>query len=78
MEHIPFRNAEKRGALHQNWKKLTFLHWEVNPAELRKHLPAGLELDLFEGKAYDRLYSVYYGKSTTAYDSLGSRNFDIW
>ena len=52
MEHIPFAMPEKRGVLHQNWKKLTFLHWEVNPDELRKHLPAGLELDLFEGKAY--------------------------
>ena len=52
VEHIPFPMPDKRCALHQNWKKLTFLHWEVDPETLRKHLPAGLELDLFEGKAY--------------------------
>jgi hypothetical protein len=52
VEHIPFAMPEKRCALHQNWKKLTFLHWEIDPEVLRKHLPTGLELDLFEGKAY--------------------------
>jgi uncharacterized protein len=38
--------------LHQNWHHLLFLHWEVPPAELQALLPAGLDLDTFEGKAY--------------------------
>src|SRR5437763_12767076 len=38
--------------LHQNWHHLLFLHWEVPPAELQALLPAGLDLDTFDGKAY--------------------------
>jgi len=34
------------------WRHLLFLHWVVDPAQLRRQLPPGLELDLFEGKAY--------------------------
>lgn len=52
VDHIPFAMPKKRPALRQNWKKLTFLHWQVEAQLLRKHLPQGLELDLFEGKAY--------------------------
>tara|TARA_X000001036_G_scaffold95251_2_gene87881 strand:+ start:11279 stop:11950 length:672 start_codon:yes stop_codon:yes gene_type:complete len=36
----------------QSWKHLSFLHWEVDPEKLSLHLPEGLELDLFDGKAY--------------------------
>ncbi len=50
--HIPFPMPESRWILRQNWKKLTFLHWEVDPDSLRAHLPDGLEVDLHEGKAY--------------------------
>jgi uncharacterized protein YqjF (DUF2071 family) len=38
--------------LYQNWHHLLFLHWEVPPGELQSLLPAGLDLDTFEGKAY--------------------------
>jgi hypothetical protein len=34
------------------WRHLLFLHWEVDADELRRLLPAGLELDLYEGRAY--------------------------
>ena len=30
----------------------TFMHWEVQPEKLEPYIPEGLELDLFEGKAY--------------------------
>lgn len=38
--------------MRQDWKHLLFLHWEVDPGQLRSLVPAGLELDLFEGRAY--------------------------
>ena len=34
------------------WHDLAFLHWPVRPARLREHLPAGLELDTFDGSAW--------------------------
>ena len=52
VDHIPFPMPETRWILRQNWKKLTFLHWRVDPALLRAHLPEDLELDLFDGEAY--------------------------
>ena len=52
VDHIPFPIPKVRPALRQGWKKLTFLHWEVEPDILRTHLPDDLELDLHEGKAY--------------------------
>jgi uncharacterized protein YqjF (DUF2071 family) len=34
------------------WCDLLFAHYTINPSRLRAHLPAGLELDLFESRAY--------------------------
>ena len=31
---------------------MIFLHWEVSPEQVRQHLPAGVEPDLFEGRAF--------------------------
>ncbi len=36
----------------QNWRVLAFLHWEVDAEVLSAHLPAGLTLDTFEGRAF--------------------------
>jgi len=38
--------------MYQTWNDLLFLHWEVDPAELQKVLPAGLYVDTYNGKAY--------------------------
>lgn len=38
--------------MQMRWLDLLFAHWPVDPAVLRPLLPAGLELDLFEGRAY--------------------------
>ncbi len=48
----PTRRPPGRSVMRQNWRKLLFLHWEVDPAQLRPLVPASLDLDLFEGKAY--------------------------
>ena len=38
--------------MHQNWRMLTFLHWEVSVERLRPLVPAPLDLDLYDGRAY--------------------------
>jgi uncharacterized protein YqjF (DUF2071 family) len=38
--------------MHQRWQDLAFLHWSVRPESLAALLPPGLELDLWDGKAY--------------------------
>jgi uncharacterized protein YqjF (DUF2071 family) len=38
--------------MRQRWADLLFLHWEVDPAELRAKLPSELTLDLFDGRAF--------------------------
>ena len=51
-DHLPFPMPERKHSLNQNWKGLTFMHWEVDPNILRKHIPNDLEIELFQGKAY--------------------------
>lgn len=41
-----------RPVMYQAWSDLTFLHWEVDPAEVQMRLPEGLRVDTFEGKTY--------------------------
>jgi hypothetical protein len=36
----------------QKWRDLLFLHWEYDPDLIQQTLPAGLQVDVFEGKAY--------------------------
>src|SRR4051812_28039989 len=38
--------------MRQRWRELLFLHWEVDPGVIRPLVPRGLDLDLFEGRAY--------------------------
>lgn len=38
--------------LRQTWAKLLFLHWRVPAERLRALVPAGLEIDTFEGEAW--------------------------
>ncbi|MCK5941840.1 MAG: DUF2071 domain-containing protein, partial [Planctomycetes bacterium] len=38
--------------LEMRWEDLLFLHWSVAPDLLRPHLPAGLELDTCDGRAW--------------------------
>jgi uncharacterized protein YqjF (DUF2071 family) len=36
----------------QRWHEISFFHWSFDPALLRPRLPAGLQLDTFDGKAW--------------------------
>jgi uncharacterized protein YqjF (DUF2071 family) len=38
--------------MRQNWRELLFAHWEWDPDEVQRSLPAGLAVDCFEGRAY--------------------------
>ena len=39
-------------AMKMGWEELLFAHWPVRPEMLRDLIPAGLELELFEGEAW--------------------------
>ena len=51
-DHLPFPMPSRKYTLSQEWRNLTFMHWEVDPEKLRPHLPHGLEIDTYDGKAY--------------------------
>jgi hypothetical protein len=38
--------------MRQGWRDAVFLHWEIPTDEARRHLPAGVEPDVFEGRTY--------------------------
>jgi uncharacterized protein YqjF (DUF2071 family) len=38
--------------MRQRWAHLLFLHWKVDPLQLKPLLPPGLQLDTFDGSAY--------------------------
>ena len=51
-DHLPFAMPDRAYSLDQEWKFLTFMHWEVDQEKLAKYIPDGLEIDLYEGRAY--------------------------
>ena len=38
----------------QKWENLLFLHWPVSKESLESTIPEGLEVDLFEGDAWQQ------------------------
>jgi uncharacterized protein len=48
----PARRPAGRCVMYQRWAHLLFLHWAVPAETLRGRLPAGLELDTFDGQAF--------------------------
>src|SRR5687767_4272375 len=48
----PTLRPERAPLLRQSWQHLLFLHWDLPPEVLRPLVPAGLELDLFDGRAW--------------------------
>lgn len=43
----------------QRWTDLLFLHWKVAPEEVRKTLPPGLTVDVFDGAAWVGIVPFY-------------------
>jgi uncharacterized protein YqjF (DUF2071 family) len=48
----PSRRPEGPNAGTQRWRQLLFLHWTLPVEEVRRLVPASLELDLWNGEAY--------------------------
>ena len=52
INHRPYPPPSDPWVGHMRWCDLAFLHWAVDPAEVRPLLPRGLELDTFEDRAW--------------------------
>lgn len=52
MSRVSRFRPEGTVVMRPQWSNLLFLHWEFAPEAVQKLLPAGLELDLYEGRAY--------------------------
>lgn len=50
--HRPWPYPDRSWVIRQDWIHLAFLHWALDPEQLRPLIPAPLRLDTFEGKAY--------------------------
>ena len=52
LAHRPWPLPDGPWIMTQSWHDLLFAHWPVDADELRRRLPAGLELDVFDGQAW--------------------------
>jgi uncharacterized protein YqjF (DUF2071 family) len=50
--HRPWPLPSRPWVMFQSWRNLMFAHWSVPRATLRLLVPAQLEIDLFEGRAW--------------------------
>jgi hypothetical protein len=50
--HRPWPMPEAPWIMSQTWHDLLFAHWPVDADALRPHVPAGFEIDLYEGQAW--------------------------
>jgi uncharacterized protein len=50
--HRPWPLPERRWLMGQTWRHLLFAHWSVDRAALARIVPAPLELDLYESRAW--------------------------
>ena len=48
----PTRRPDGSNSGTQRWESLLFCHWEIDPVDLRGHVPGELEIDTFEGRAF--------------------------
>ncbi len=49
IERVP---PHRSPVMYQRWDELLFLHWSVDVSEVAQHLPPGLRVDSFDGKAW--------------------------
>jgi uncharacterized protein len=50
--HRPWPVPSSPWAMTMSWVDLLFAHWPVDPAQISRHLPDGLEVDTYEGDAW--------------------------
>jgi uncharacterized protein YqjF (DUF2071 family) len=49
--------------MRQNWRDVTFLHWRVDSALVRRLIPPQLEPDIFDGSGWVGLVPLSHRKS---------------
>lgn len=49
---VPLAPPVRRPVMLQHWRRLTFLHWRYPPSAVQALLPAGLEVETFDGAAW--------------------------
>lgn len=73
--------------LKMKWKKAFFAHWDWEPKDVEAHLPEGLQLDTFNGRAYlgvvpflmeDIRLSVMPSGTGLAFPELNLRTYVTW
>lgn len=52
IDHRPYPYPRSAWVMTQSWDELLFMHWSVEPSVMRALVPLGLELDLFEERAW--------------------------
>jgi uncharacterized protein YqjF (DUF2071 family) len=50
--HRPWPLPRRPWVMTQTWHDLLFAHWPIEPQVIRSKLPAAVELDLFDGRAW--------------------------
>ena len=50
--------------MRQRWERLTFLHWSFDPAQVQQLLPAGLQVETFDGAAWVGLVPFFMRVAT--------------
>ena len=50
--HRPWPVPNRSWAIRMRWRDLLFAHWTADSAVIRRLIPEGLELDLYDGSAY--------------------------
>lgn len=51
-DHRPWPVPSNRWIMRQIWLDLLFAHWPIDPAIMRALVPAGLDLDIYDGQAW--------------------------
>ena len=52
MAFDPYASPQHPAVGYQRWRDLLFLHWTIPVEVLRPRIPAGLEIDTYDGQAY--------------------------
>lgn len=52
IQHRPWELPKGNWKYYQEWNNALFIHWAVPAEILQAHIPTGLTVDTFEGKAY--------------------------
>lgn len=59
MAHRPYPLPKGAWVMKQEWHRLLFAHWALDPAQLQPLIPKGLTLDTFDAKAWISVVPFY-------------------